>query len=128
MTSDTTSEILALGRLWAAAEQSADTAALDDLAVGEFRLVGPFGFVLNKAQWLDRYKTGALQTNSLSWDDVEVRDFGSTAIAIGRHTQQATYAGQPADGQFRSTHVFIRGADSRWRLASIQLSQLGVPR
>lgn len=124
MTNDTTTEILALGKRWAEAEQSADTAVLDDLAVDEFRLVGPFGFIIDKNQWLERYRSGALDTKSLSWDEVEVRDFGNTAIAIGRHTQQATYGGRSADGQFRITHVFISSADSGWRIANIQLSQL----
>jgi len=127
MTRDTTAEILALGKRWAEAEQRGDTTVLDDLAVAAFRLIGPLGFVLDKAQWLERYRTGALDTRTLTWDQVEVRDFGAAAIAIGRHTQQATYAGQPADGQFRIMHVFIRdGVDSRWRLASIQLSQLAA--
>jgi ketosteroid isomerase-like protein len=126
-TGDTTAEILALGQRWAEAEQRADTAVLDGLVVDNFRLVGPFGFVLDKAQWLERYQTGALDTKSLSWDGVEVRDFGDTAITIGRHTQQATYRGQDADGQFRITHVFVRRAVSGWRIANIQLSQLAGP-
>jgi ketosteroid isomerase-like protein len=127
MTSDTTAEILALGKRWAEAEERADTAFLDDIAVHEFRLVGPFGFVLDKAQWLERYRTGALDTSELTWDEVEVRDFGATAIAIGRHTQRAAYAGRSADGQFRITHVFVRGQDASWRLANIQLSPLAAP-
>jgi ketosteroid isomerase-like protein len=124
---DTTAEILALGKRWAEAELRADTTVLEGLVVDDFRLVGPFGFVLDKAQWLERYQTGALDTKSLSWDGVEVRDFGDTAIAIGRHTQQATYRGQDADGQFRITHVFVRRADTGWRIANIQLSQLAGP-
>jgi ketosteroid isomerase-like protein len=126
-TGDTTAEILALGQRWAEAEQRADIPILDGLVVDNFRLVGPFGFVLDKAQWLERYQTGALDTKSLSWDEVEVRDFGDTAITIGRHTQQATYRGQSADGQFRITHVFVRRAVSGWRIANIQLSQLAGP-
>jgi ketosteroid isomerase-like protein len=126
-TGDTTAEILALGQRWAEAEQRADTTILDGLVVDDFRLVGPFGFVLDKAQWLERYQTGALDTKSLSWDEVELRDFGDTAITIGRHTQQATYRGQDADGQFRITHVFVRRAVSGWRIANIQLSQLTGP-
>ena len=126
MRNDTQAQILALGSRWAKAEQNADTAALDDLAAADFRLVGPFGFVLDRAQWLQRYSTGALDTRSLDWDQVEVRDFGETAIAIGRHTQQASYAGRPADGQFRITHVFVRGADAQWRIANIQLSRLAA--
>jgi ketosteroid isomerase-like protein len=126
MSSDTRSEILGLGARWAEAEQRADTAALDDLAVENFRLVGPFGFVLDKAQWLGRYLGGGLATSSLVWDDVEVRDFGDVAIAIGRQTQRATYQGRPADGQYRGTQVFVRG-EGGWRLASIQLSPLSGP-
>lgn len=125
MNSDTRTEILELGERWAAAERGADTATLDKLAAADFRLVGPFGFVLDKVQWLARYETGALHTGSLVWDEVEVRDFGQTAVAIGRHTQQATYQGQSADGQFRATHVFVR-AGRGWVLASQHLS-LGAP-
>ena len=127
MTSDTRTEILALGTRWAEAEQAGDTGKLGELAAPGFRLVGPFGFVLDRTQWLDRYAAGELVTSSLSWDEVQVRDFGETAIAIGLQTQQATYQGRPADGQFRVTHVFVRDGD-RWALASMHLSQAAPPR
>jgi ketosteroid isomerase-like protein len=126
MTTDTRAEILAIGAQWAEAERSADTTVLAGLAADDFRLVGPFGFVLDKTQWLGRYAPGALVTSSLTWDDVEVRDFGQTAIAIGRQTQQATYQGRPSDGQFRVTHVFVRDQD-RWQLASLHLSLAAPP-
>jgi ketosteroid isomerase-like protein len=124
MTTDT--DIRALGARWAQAEQDGDTTTLADLAAADFRLVGPFGFVLDKTQWLARYATGDLVTRSLVWDEVEVRDFDGTAVAIGRQTQRATYQGRPADGQFRVTHVFIRAAE-RWLLASLHLSQAAPP-
>ncbi|HEY2041584.1 MAG TPA: nuclear transport factor 2 family protein [Jatrophihabitans sp.] len=126
MTTHIDLEIRALGADWAQAEQTGDTKTLADLAAADFRLVGPFGFVLDKTQWLDRYATGDLVTQSLVWDEVEVRDFGRTAIAIGRHTQQATYQGRPADGQFRVTQVFVREND-QWLLAGMHLSQATPP-
>jgi ketosteroid isomerase-like protein len=126
MSSGTRTEILALGARWAQAERDGDTAALDELAADDFRLVGPAGFVLDKAQWLDRYASGSFVTRSLTWDEVEVRDFGQTVISIGRHTQQGSYQGHPADGQFRVTHVFVR-QDGRWALASLHLSQAAPP-
>jgi ketosteroid isomerase-like protein len=126
MNSSTQAEILALGERWAEAEQRADTATLDKLAVADFRLVGPFGFVLDKAQWLDRYRSGTLVTSSLVWDDVTVREFGDTAVAIGRQTQRASYQGQPVDGQFRVTQVFVHDG-GRWALASLHLSQAAPP-
>src|SRR2546430_14414400 len=96
----TTEEILELGRVWAAAEQRGDTETLDRLAAADFRLVGPVGFVLNREQWLERYRGGGLVTNSLAWEEVDVRDFGDTAIAIGIHDQEASFQGNPADGKF----------------------------
>jgi ketosteroid isomerase-like protein len=126
MTSDIRAEILALGARWAGAERHADTKILDEIAADDFRLVGPFGFVLDKTQWLDRYLSGGLVTSSLDWEDVEVREFGETAIAIGRQTQRATYQGRPADGQFRVTQVFVRH-QGRYQLASLHLSQAAPP-
>jgi ketosteroid isomerase-like protein len=126
MTSGTGAEILTLGARWAKAERHADTKILDEIAADDFRLVGPFGFVLDKTQWLDRYSSGDLVTSSLDWEDVEVRQFGETAIAIGRQTQQATYRGRPADGQFRVTQVFVRD-QGHYQLASLHLSQAAPP-
>jgi hypothetical protein len=83
------------------------------------------GFVLDKQQWLERYRTGDLITSALTWDEVTVRSYGDTAVAIGRHTQQASYRGQPSDGQFRATHIAVRTA-GRWQLAGIQLSPIGA--
>ena len=117
-------EILQLGQRWAEAEQRGDVAALEAMTVGNFTLVGPLGFVLDKGQWLDRYRTGQLVTSSLVWEDVHVREYGDGAVSIGRHTQQANYRGQPSDGQFRATHVAVK-VDGQWQLASMQLSPLG---
>jgi ketosteroid isomerase-like protein len=125
MTDSTTTEILELGRRWAEAEQRADVDTLDALAVADFALVGPLGFVLDKQQWLDRYRTGDLTTSSLTWDDVTVRSYGDAAVAIGRHSQHASYRGQPSDGQFRATHIAVRAGD-QWQLAGIQLSPIGA--
>jgi hypothetical protein len=96
------------------------------LTADGFRLVGPLGFVLDKKQWLDRYRGGSLVTETLAWQDVEVRDFGETAIAIGVHAQVASHQGNPVNGRFRATHVVVRSGD-RWQLAGIHLSPIGGP-
>src|SRR5881227_3534436 len=97
---DTTTEIQELGRRWADAEQRGDAAELDALAAEDFTLVGPLGFVLNRQQWVDRYRTGDLVTRSLVWDEVTVHDHGHVAVAVGRHTQRAEHKGHPANGSF----------------------------
>lgn len=122
----TTEQILELGRRWAEAEQQGDGTTLDAITTDDFTLVGPVGFVLNKQQWLDRYRTGDLVTDSLLWDEVQVRGYGDAAVAIGRQTQQGTHQGNPVDGQFRASHIAVR-QDGQWLLAGIHLSTNGGP-
>jgi ketosteroid isomerase-like protein len=122
----TEEQVREFGRVWAAAEERGDTVALAALATDGFRLVGPLGFVLDRDQWLARYDGGELVTEKLGWTEVEVRDFGGTAIAIGVHEQVATHRGNPVNGRFRATHVLVR-EDDRWRLAGIHLSPIGAP-
>ena len=122
----TEAEILQIGVRWTDAEQRADVDALDALSTDDFTLVGPVGFVLDKQQWLDRYRSGAFRTDSLSWDEVSVRDYGTAAVAIGKQTQRAEFQGQRADGEFRTTHVFVKSGD-RWLLAGLHVGMLGGP-
>ncbi len=122
----TTTDVIEVGERWARAERAGDVDTLDRLADDGFRLVGPFGFVLDKQQWLDRYRTGAFHTRSLAWDDVSVADHGDLAITIGKQTQEATYQGHPSDGAFRVSHVWARRRDG-WLLLGMHLSQADPP-
>ena len=121
MTTNTADDIRAIGALWVDAELAADIEVLDALATDDFRLVGPFGFVLDKQQWLDRYRSGDFATTALTWHDVDVREYGDSVVTIGTQTQEAAYRGSPSNGDFRISHVFVRDGD-RWRVAGMHLS------
>jgi len=116
-----------LGRQWADAQQRGDTQTLDALATTDFVLVGPGGAVLDKQQWLDRYPSGDLVTRSLAWDQVDVRGHGTTAVAVGRHSQRAAYQGNTHDGDFRVTLVGLQ-IEGQWRLIAMHLSPISLPR
>jgi ketosteroid isomerase-like protein len=120
------STIQELENRWARAEIAGDVSTLDAIATEDFTLVGPFGFVLDKQQWLDRYRSGDLTTSELDWRDRQVREIGDTTLVIGIHDQKAAYRGTPSNGQFRSTHIWVR-TDEGWRLAGTQLSLIGRP-
>lgn len=121
MTAVIANQIRDLGARWVAAELAADNDALDRLTVDDFQLVGPFGFVLDKQQWLDRYRSGDFATTALTWHDVDLREYGDTVITIGTQSQHAAYKGSPSNGDFRITHVFVCDHD-RWMIAGMQLS------
>jgi ketosteroid isomerase-like protein len=120
-TSTTADQIRDLGARWVDAELAGDAHTLDALTIDDFRLVGPFGFVLDKQQWLDRYRSGDFTTRALNWHDVEVRQYGDCVVTIGTQTQQAAYKDTPSDEEFRITHFFVRDRD-RWLIAGIHLS------
>ena len=121
MSTDT--EIRALAARWAAAEIAGDPAAMAEVTVDDFTMVGPAGFVLTREQWMHRYDGGRLVTHSLEWTDAQIRDYGDTAVAIGVHTQKAHHEGKPVDGSFRATHIAVR-RDGEWKLAGLQLSPM----
>jgi hypothetical protein len=80
-------EILQLGQRCAEAEQRGDIAALDAMTVGNFTLVGPLGFVLDKVQWLDRYGTASLSRH---------RSSGTTSTCGSMATLPSRSAGTPS--------------------------------
>jgi ketosteroid isomerase-like protein len=119
-------ELEEFGKRWAEAEVSQDLVALDAMAHEDFILVGPLGFILDKTQWLDRYRGGDFVTTALDWRDTEARMFEDCAVVIGVHDQEAAYRGQPNNGQFRATHILVR-EDSAWRLVGMHLSPITTP-
>jgi ketosteroid isomerase-like protein len=119
-------ELADLDRNVTRAEVDGDVATLDTLATEDFMLVGPVGFVLDKQQWLDRYRGGGLRTHALAYEDAVTRVHGDCAIRIGRHVQEAEFQGRSVNGEFRATHIAVRDG-GRWRLAGIHLSSIGGP-
>jgi hypothetical protein len=135
-TTTTSDQVRHLGARWTAAELGGDTDTLEALAVDDFTLVGPLGFVLTREQWLDRYRSGDFVTHELGWEPADIREYGGsgdggggTAIAVGVMEQRASYRGNPVDGRFRVTQVLVRGAGSGtpWRLAGLHLSPIAAP-
>ena len=111
---------LTVGRRWADAERAMAADQLEPLLAQDFMAVGPLGFVLTRAQWLDRFRSG-LHNSAFDWQDVQLRDLGDTVITIGVQDQQTTYQGRDSSGRFRVSHVFVR-RQGGWRIAHLQLS------
>lgn len=122
---DAAQHIVDLCHRWRAAELHGDPSQLAPLATDDFTLVGPAGFVLDRAQWLARFGPHGLHLDSLDWTVESVRTHRDAALVIGVQDQRASFAGQRADGRFRITHIAV--PDTEWRLAMIQYSPLGGP-
>src|SRR6516164_9827569 len=90
---------------WVRAEHAPDTISLDALLHPEFLGVGPYGFVLDRQQWIGRFE-GGLRLDTLDFHpDTEPRMVGTAAVVVGTQTQEGTHQGRPIDGAFRVTLV-----------------------
>lgn len=123
MSAITPHDLRELNQRWTEAEIRGDVPALDALTTTDFTLVGPAGFVLDKAQWLDRYRHRDLVTRSSSFEDTMTRVYGATAVTIGHLIQDAEYRGSPASGEFRVTQIAV-GDGAHWRLAGLHFSPI----
>jgi ketosteroid isomerase-like protein len=119
-------EVLRLADAWATAELRGDTAFLEARLTDDFIGIGPLGFMLTKQEWLARHRSGDLKYESFNLDEVKVRVYNDAVILTGRQVQNAAYRGNPIQGQFRITLVFVQ-QQGQWRLASLQLSTIGQP-
>ncbi len=118
--------ILEVGKRWADAELNGDTDGLADLLADDFTGVGPRGFLLDKQAWLARHASGALRHEEFSWQDVAVRGYGDTAVAVGIQEGRGSYGGQSMSGRFRVTQVLVR-AGGAWMIAGLHLSPVTAP-
>jgi uncharacterized protein (TIGR02246 family) len=118
--------ILGLVRRWIDAERSGDPEALAPLLAEDFMLVGPLGFMLDKPQFLGSRRSGDLKHESFTFDEVQLRVYGDSAVAIGTQTQKSTYQGRDASGRFRVTLIPVQ-RQQHWVLAGIHLSPIAVP-
>ena len=119
-------EVVRLADAWATAELRGDIAFLERTLTDDFIGIGPLGFMLTKQEWLARHTSGDLRYESFNLDEVKVRVYNDAAVLTGRQVQNAAYRGNPVQGQFRITLVFVQ-QQGQWRLASLQLSTIGQP-
>lgn len=127
MTAATQAEVTELGNRWAAAERATDVAALNALLTDDFVAVGPRGFVLDRQQWLDRFRSGDLKNEALTLQDLSVRDYENVAVAVGIQEQRTTYQGHDASGRFPIGLIAVRqagqaGQAGQWLIAGLHLS------
>jgi ketosteroid isomerase-like protein len=101
-----------------------DVPVLEKIWADDYVFVNASGEVLTKAQRLANVKSGATTLDSISEEEnITVRVYQNSAVATSRVTIKGQYSGQPISGQYRSTHVWVKGS-AGWQLVSNQLTTL----
>ena len=101
-----------------------DIPTLEKIWADDYIFVNASGEVLTKAQRLANIKSGATTLDSINEEEnINVRVYQNSAVATSRVTIKGQYGGQPTRGQYRSTHVWVKGP-AGWQLVSNQLTTL----
>jgi ketosteroid isomerase-like protein len=101
-----------------------DIPTLEQIWADDYVFVNAAGDVLTKAQRLANIKSGATSLDSIDdKENITVRVYQNSAVATSRVTLKGQYSGQPVSGQYRSTHVWVKGPTG-WQLVSNQLTTL----
>jgi ketosteroid isomerase-like protein len=101
-----------------------DIPTLEKIWADDYVFVNASGEVLTKAQRLANVKSGQTTLESINEEEnITVRVYQNSAVATSRVTIKGQYSGQPTTGQYRSTHVWVKGPTG-WQLVSNQLTAL----
>jgi ketosteroid isomerase-like protein len=101
-----------------------DIPTLEKIWADDYIFVNAAGEVLTKAQRLANIKSGVTALDSINEEEnITVRVYQNSAVATSRVTIKGQYSGQPTSGQYRSTHVWVKGSTG-WQLVSNQLTAL----
>ena len=109
---------------WVEAVADRDTALLGRILAEDFIILTSFD-VITKAQCLADFGSGDLVLDSLSCDDVTLRDYGSEAVVYGTTTVKGHYRGHDISGQYqyRYTQGYVEWAGC-WQAIDCQVYRL----
>src|SRR3954465_13843969 len=94
---------------WSSAELRGDIKELDDLLAPDFIGVGPLGFLLTRADWLERHREHALADASHAYDEVTVRRRAGCVVVVARLNADGAWQGHPVPAVLRVSLVLVPG-------------------
>ena len=99
-----------------------DAATLEKIWADDYTFTNGAGETHSKAQRLAHLKSGATSLDSIrEEEDMKVRIHGNVAVATSRVTIKGQYSGKQTSGQYRTIHVWVKGA-AGWQLVANQLT------
>src|ERR1700686_4316669 len=104
----TQKEILAIDNERYEAMKNRDMAAMDRLHADGLVFINTKGRMLNKAEYLEEVRSGALKFLSVKTDDYHFYTYGDTVIMNGRAKSVVEYHGVVNKKPRRFTSVFIK--------------------
>jgi len=103
-----------------------DAATLERIWADDYTFTNGAGEIHSKADRLANLRSGATSLDSISEEeDMKVRVYGNVAVATSRVTIKGQYSGKQTSGQYRSIHVWVKGA-AGWQLVANQITPVAA--
>lgn len=119
-------DVASVDKEWLLSYNERDAGAVRRIWSDDARLVATTGKVKTKTEELEDVTSAAPPELKAKWGvtDQIVREYGDTAVVIGRFAQAGTWSGQPFERPYRYTNVYAR-LGGEWRLVSSQFAKIG---
>lgn len=114
--------VLDIVKRWRHAELAGDPAELARLLADDFIGIGPLGWERTKAQWLDKYRNGAVRNDAFELSDIQTRALGSSTLVVIRQMQRGVNGNVITSGEFRFSLTVSEG-----RICSIHVTRIVPP-
>jgi ketosteroid isomerase-like protein len=101
------------------AVKEADVKTLDKYLADDYLVVDPLGRVHDKKQYLAHVSKDNARFEHLKETDVQVRNFGNTAVVTGLLNLKGTVKGKDVGGEYRWTRVYNKKG-SAWQCVAEQ--------
>jgi ketosteroid isomerase-like protein len=103
-----------------------DAATLERIWADDYTFTNGAGETHSKAERLANLKSGATSLDSINEEeDMKVRVHGNVAVVTSRVTIKGQYSGKQTSGQYRSIHVWVKGA-AGWQLVANQITPVAA--
>jgi uncharacterized protein (TIGR02246 family) len=106
-----------------AAQLNNDSDSLQKLMADDFTAIRSDGSLSTKAQEIEHIKSGALTHEKSDIQDVKIRVYGNTAVAMVRSYFKGTVNGKPLSSTVRVTRVWVKQKGD-WKCVALQSTRV----
>lgn len=100
---------------------SNDADAIGKFLADDWVIIDPDGGFIDRARFLDVIKSGILTHDLMESEDVQIRNYGDTAVLTALTKTKAKFAGHEFTTEERASDVFVK-RDGRWQCVFSQLT------
>ncbi|NJL51929.1 MAG: nuclear transport factor 2 family protein [Hydrococcus sp. SU_1_0] len=100
---------------------ASDVKVLDELLAPEIIITNHLGKLLTKQDDLAAHQSGLIQIDEIIPFEQQIQVLGEVSIVSVRMEMIGSYAGQPANGNFRFTRVWTVSGRKNWQIVAAHI-------